>query len=61
MNECPSSSITDDDEVDCFTHMPYERYWNITHQDLSPMLFQSTIRGRLEEDDEKKLVSEGKI
>jgi hypothetical protein len=49
-------SITDDDEVDCFTHRPYERYWNITHEDLSPMLFHSTIRGRLEEDDEKQLV-----
>lgn len=49
-------SITEDDEVDCFTHKPYERYYNITHEDLSPMLFQSTVRGRLEEDDEKKLV-----
>jgi hypothetical protein len=45
--------VTEDDEVDCFTHRPYERHWNITHEDLSPMLFQSTIRGRLEEDDQK--------
>lgn len=49
-------SVTEDDEVDCFTHKPYERYWNITHEDLSPMLFQSTIRGRLEEDDQKSVV-----
>jgi hypothetical protein len=33
-------SVTDGDEVDCFTHRPYERHWNITHEDLSPMLFQ---------------------
>jgi len=49
-------AVTEDDEVDCFTHKPYERYYNITHEDLSPMLFQSTIRGRLEEDDEQVLV-----
>ena len=46
-------AVTEDDEVDCFTHRPYERNWNITHEDLAPMLFQSTIRGRLEEDDQK--------
>jgi hypothetical protein len=46
-------SVTEDGEVDCFTHRPYERYWNITHEDLSPMLFRATIRGRLEEDDER--------
>ena len=49
-------AVTEDDEVDCFTHRPYERFYNITHEDLSPMLFQSTIRGRLEEDDQKTLV-----
>ena len=49
-------SVTEDDEVDCFTHKTYERHWNITHEDLSPMLFQATVRGRLEEDDEKALV-----
>jgi len=49
-------SVTEGDEVDCFTHKPYERYWNITHEDLSPMLFQSTIRGRLEEDDQRSPV-----
>jgi hypothetical protein len=46
-------AVTEDDEVDCFTHRPYERHWNITHEDLAPMLFQSTVRGRLEEDDQK--------
>jgi len=46
-------AVTEDDEVDCFTHKPYERHWNITHEDLSPMLFQATVRGRLEEDDQK--------
>jgi hypothetical protein len=49
-------AVTEDDEVDCFTHKPYERHWNITHEDLSPMLYQSTVRGRLEEDDQKKPV-----
>jgi hypothetical protein len=46
-------AVTEDDVVDCFTHKPYERFWNITHEDLSPMLFQSTVRGRLEEGDQK--------
>ncbi len=46
-------AVTEDDEVDCFTCRPYERHWNVTHEDLAPMLFQSTIRGRLEEDDQK--------
>jgi hypothetical protein len=46
-------AVTEDDEVDCFTCRPYERHWNLTHEDLAPMLFQSTIRGRLEEDDQK--------
>jgi hypothetical protein len=49
-------AVTEDDEVDCFTHRPYERFYNITHEDLSPMLYQSTVRGRLEEDDDKEPV-----
>jgi hypothetical protein len=52
-------AVTEDDEVDCFTHRPYERYWNMTHEDLAPMLFQSIIRGRLEEDDRKAPRLEG--
>ncbi len=48
--------VNEEDRIDFFAHQPYERYWNITHEDLSPMFFQATIRGRLEEDDEKKPV-----
>jgi hypothetical protein len=39
--------------LDFFTHRPYERDWNITHEDLSPMFFEATVRGRLEEDEDK--------
>jgi signal transduction histidine kinase len=46
-------AVTDDDRVDYFTHRPYERLWGITHEDLSPMFFQATVRGRLEEDEAK--------
>jgi hypothetical protein len=46
-------AVTDEGEVDYFTHRPYERLWNITHEDLSPMYFEATVRGRLEEDEEK--------
>jgi signal transduction histidine kinase len=49
-------AVTDDDRVDFFTHRPYERLWGITHEDLSPMFFQATVRGRLEEDEEKRPV-----
>jgi hypothetical protein len=49
-------AVTDDDQVDYFTHRPYERLWGITHEDLSPMFFQATVRGRLEEDEEKRPV-----
>jgi signal transduction histidine kinase len=49
-------AVTDGDEVDYFTHRPYERLWGITHEDLSPMFFQATVRGRLEEDEEKRPV-----
>jgi len=45
--------VTEGDEVDYFTHKPYERLWNITHEDLAPMFFRATVRGRLEEDEEK--------
>src|SRR3990172_6822300 len=36
-----------------FTHKPYERDWNISHEDLSPMYYQATYRGRIEEDELK--------
>ena len=49
-------AVTEDDEVDYFTHRSYERHWSITHEDLSPMFFEATVRGRLEEDDEKRPV-----
>jgi hypothetical protein len=48
--------VTEDDRVDFFSHKSYERGWNTTHEDLSPMLFQSAVRGRLEEDDDNRLV-----
>lgn len=40
-------------KIDFFTHRPYERHWNITHEDLAPMLFEATVRGRLEEEEDK--------
>jgi hypothetical protein len=48
--------VTEEDEVDYFTHKPYERLWNITHEDLAPMFFRASVRGRLEEDEEKRPV-----
>jgi hypothetical protein len=45
--------VTEDNKIDLFTHRPYERHWNITHEDLLPMLFESTVRGRLEEEEDK--------
>ena len=39
--------------IDTFMHKPYESHWNISHEDLSPMLYDATIRGRLEEDDDR--------
>jgi len=46
-------AVTEDNGIDLFTHRPYERHWNITHEDLSPMLFEATVRGRLEEEEDK--------
>jgi len=46
-------AVTETDRIELFTHRPYERHWNITHEDLSPMFYLATVRGRLEEDDEK--------
>ncbi|MFH1605068.1 MAG: ATP-binding protein, partial [Pseudomonadota bacterium] len=47
-------AVTEDDQVEMFTLKPYERDWNMSHEDLSPMHFQAAHRGRLEEDDLKK-------
>jgi len=49
-------AVTEDGRVDYFAHRPYERYWNISHEDLSPTFFEATVRGRLEQDDEKRPV-----
>ena len=46
-------AVTEENEIELFTHRPYERHWNITHEDLSPMLFEATVRGRLEEEEDK--------
>lgn len=48
--------VTEEETIDFFTHRPYEREWNITHEDLSPMLYEAAVRGRLEEDEEKNPV-----
>ncbi len=46
-------AVTEDNRVEMFTHKPYERDWNISHEDLSPMYYQATYRGRMEEDELK--------
>jgi signal transduction histidine kinase len=47
-------AVTEDDRVEMFTLKPYERDFNISHEDLSPMHFQAAHRGRLEEDELKR-------
>jgi hypothetical protein len=47
-------AVTEDDRIEMFTVKPYERDWDISHEDLSPMHFQATYRGRLEEDELKR-------
>jgi len=47
-------AVTEEDRVEMFTCKHYERDWNISHEDLSPMHFQATFRGRIEEDELKK-------
>ena len=47
-------AVTENDRVEMFTVKPYERGWNISHEDLSPTYFQATHRGRIEEDELKK-------
>lgn len=46
-------AVTEDNRVEMFTHKPYERDWDISHEDLSPMHYQATYRGRIEEDELK--------
>ena len=38
--------------LDFFCHRPYEKHFNINHEDLNPILFESTVRGRLEENED---------
>ncbi len=47
-------AVTEANRVEMFTVKPYERDWDIAHEDLSPMHFQATYRGRLEEDELKR-------
>ena len=44
-------AMAEDDTIEFFTHRPYDRYTNISHEDLSPMCFEAIVRGRLEEDE----------
>jgi hypothetical protein len=47
-------AVTAEDRVEMFTIKSYERDWNISHEDVSPMHFQATHRGRVEEDELKR-------
>ena len=47
-------AVTEQNRVEMFTHKPYEREFNISHEDLSPMYYQATYRGRMEEDELKR-------
>jgi hypothetical protein len=49
-------AVTGEGRIEFFTQRPYERLWNISHEDLSPMFFEATVRGRLEEDEDKNPV-----
>jgi signal transduction histidine kinase len=41
--------------LDLFNHKPYEENWDNSHEDLSPIFFESVVRGRLENNKENKL------
>jgi hypothetical protein len=47
-------SVTDQNEVDLFSHSPYEKYGATEHAGLSPMFFEVAVRGRMEPDEEKR-------
>jgi len=47
-------AVTEDDRVEMFTVKPYERDFDISHEDLSPMHYEATYRGRVEEDELKR-------
>jgi len=46
-------AVTEDARVEMFTQKPYASDFNISHEDLSPMYYQATFRGRIEEDELK--------
>jgi hypothetical protein len=47
-------SVTDRDEVDLFSHSPYEKYGATEHAGLSPMFFEVAVRGRMEPDEQRQ-------
>lgn len=49
-------SVTDRDEVDFFSHAPYERYGATEHAKLSPMFYEVAVRGRMEPDEQRRPV-----
>ncbi len=49
-------SVTPTNRVDLFSHKPYERHWNISHEDLSPMFYLAATRGRIENDEQLRPV-----
>ena len=48
-------AVSETDHLEMFVHKPYERLWNMGHEDLSPMFFEATLRGRLEENEDRAL------
>jgi hypothetical protein len=48
-------AVSEEGRLEMFAHKPYERLWNMGHEDLSPMFYEATIRGRLEEDEDRNL------
>jgi hypothetical protein len=43
-------SVNEREQVDFFSHAPYEKHWDVEHGDLSPMLYEAVVRGRMEQD-----------
>ena len=43
-------ALAEDGTIEFFSHRSYDRYSNMTHEDLSPMCYEATMRGRLEKD-----------
>jgi signal transduction histidine kinase len=44
-------TVAHDGRVDTFAHKPYERLWDLAHEDLSPMVWRTVVRGRIEDDE----------